>query len=105
MSIDAQPPRRLRHLLFAALGAFAAWLACPATAFGSAAFSSLTLSTQICATSELQQLAPHLAALVALLVLVAISLRGDVEVCIEYFPIRQALRKTFRLAHQRRERQ
>ena len=102
MPQETQTTSHLRHIVAAALCAIGAWLAFPAVAWGESAFSPLAISSQICATGNLQQLAPHLAALVATLVLVAITLRGDISLCLEYFPITEAFTRTWPPSRHRR---
>jgi hypothetical protein len=92
---------RPRRFAAVALAAVAAWLVCPAAACGGAAYSPLALTTHVCATSELQQMAPHLAALVAIAVLLAIKIRGDIPLCLEYFPIADVFREMWPVSRPR----
>ena len=90
------------RLAVAVICAIAACLLCPAVAWADSLHASLALSSQICATGELQDLAPHLVALVALMVLVAIAARGEIQLCLEYFPIDYPFRAFSRHSRNRR---
>jgi len=102
MPQDSPTAGRYLRIATAIVLALAACLVCPAVAWADSLQASLALSSQICATGDLQHLAPHLVAFVALMVLVAITLRGEIQLCLEYFPLDYPFRRIRRSSQNRR---